>query len=115
VEPSGGSFTVHFSGIEEFLEVYRRDILQGGLFVSTRYPARLQETVNVELYPPGLLVDPVTVRARVVQRFEPQSETGSPNLLSGMGLELLEVPSLLARLSPVVERLRGLQLRPPAV
>src|SRR4051812_43949516 len=115
VEPSGGSFTVHFASVEEFLEVYRRDILQGGLFVSTRYPARLQETVNVELYPPGLLVDPVMVRARVVQRFEPQSETGSPNLLSGMGLELLEVPSLLARLAPVVERLRGLQLRPPAV
>ena len=114
VEPSGGSFTVHFSGVEEFLEVYRRDILQGGLFVSTRYPARLQETVNVELYPPGLLVDPVLVRARVVQRFEPQSDTG-PNLLSGMGLELLDVPHLLERLSPVVERLRGLQLRPPAV
>lgn len=114
VEPSGGSFTVHFSGIEEFLEVYRRDILQGGLFVSTRYPARLQETVSVELYPPGLLVDPVLVRARVVQRFEPQSESG-PNLLSGMGLELLDVPSLLERLSPVVERLRGLQLRPPAM
>jgi hypothetical protein len=114
VEPSGGSFTVHFSGIQEFLEVYRRDILQGGLFVSTRYPARLQETVNVELYPPGLLVDPVLVRARVVQRFEPQSDTG-PNLLSGMGLELLDVPSLLERLSPVVERLRGLQIRPPAV
>lgn len=114
VEPSGGSFTVRFSGVEEFLEVYRRDILQGGLFVSTRYPARLQETVNVELYPPGLLVDPVMVRARVVQRFEPQSDTG-PNLLSGMGLELLDVPSLLERLSPVVERLRGLQLRPPAM
>ncbi|MFL6234145.1 MAG: PilZ domain-containing protein [Thermoanaerobaculia bacterium] len=114
VEPSGGSFTVHFSGIEEFLEVYRRDILQGGLFVSTRYPARLQETVNVELYPPGFVVDPVLLRARVVQRFEPQSDTG-PNLLAGMGLELLDVPSLLERLGPVVERLRGLQLRPPAV
>ena len=114
VEPSGGSFTVRFSGVEEFLEVYRRDILQGGLFVSTRYPARLQETVNVELYPPGLVVDPVTVRARVVQRFEPQSETG-PNLLSGMGLELLDVPSLLERLAPVMERLRGLPLRPPAM
>jgi hypothetical protein len=114
VEPSGGSFTVRFSGVEEFLEVYRRDILQGGLFVSTRYPARLQETVNVELYPPGLVVDPVMVRARVVQRFEPQSDTG-PNLLSGMGLELLDVPSLLERLAPVMERLRGLQLRPPAM
>ena len=114
VEPSGGSFTVRFSGVEEFLEVYRRDLLQGGLFVSTRYPARLQETVNVELFPPGLLVDPVLVRARVVQRFEPQSESG-PNLLSGMGLELLDVPSLLERLAPVVERLKGLQLRPPTM
>lgn len=114
VEPSGGSFTVRFSGVEEFLEVYRRDIRQGGLFVSTRYPARLQETVNVELFPPGLLVDPVLVRARVVQRFEPQSDTG-PNLLSGMGLELLDVPSVLERLEPVVERLRGLQIRPPAM
>ncbi len=106
VEPTGGSFTVHFSGVEEFLEVYRRDILQGGLFVSTRYPARLQETVNVELYPPGFVVDPVLVRARVVQRFEPQSDCG-PNLLAGMGLELLDVPALLERLAPVVERLRG--------
>jgi hypothetical protein len=114
VETSGGSFTVHFSGVEEFLEVYRRDILQGGLFVSTRYPARLQETVSVELHPPGLLVDPVQVRARVVQRFDPHSDSG-PKLLSGMGLELLDMPQLLERLSPVVERLRGLQIRPPAV
>jgi hypothetical protein len=106
--PSGGSFTVRFSGVEEFLEVYRRDILQGGLFVSTRYPARLQEMVAVELYPPGLLLDPILVRARVVQRFEPHSDCG-PNLLAGMGLELLDVPALLERLAPVVERLRGLQ------
>jgi hypothetical protein len=50
----------------------------------------------------------------VVQRFEPQSDTG-PNLLSGMGLELLDVPSVVERLGPVAERLRGLQLRPPAM
>lgn len=106
VEPSGGLFTVRFSSVEEFLEVYRRDLRQGGLFVSTRYPARLQETVNVELYPPGLVVDPVLLRARVVQRFDPQSESG-PNLLAGMGLELLDVPALLERLEPVVARLRG--------
>src|SRR4029077_562841 len=53
VEPTGGSFIDRFSGVEEFLEVYRRDILQGGLFVSTRYPRRLQETGSVELFPPG--------------------------------------------------------------
>jgi hypothetical protein len=106
VATSGGSFTVRFSGIEEFLEVYRRDILQGGLFVSTLYPARLQETVSVEMFPPGPIVQPFLVRARVVQRFEPQADSG-PNLLSGMGLELLELPALLAALEPVVQRLRG--------
>jgi hypothetical protein len=97
---------VRFSGIEEFLEVYRRDILHGGLFVSTLYPARLQETVSVEMFPPGPVAQPVLVRARVVQRFEPQADSG-PNLLSGMGLELLDLPELLAALGPVVQRLRG--------
>jgi len=106
VAPSGGSFTVRFSGVEEFLEVYRRDIRQGGLFVSTLYPARLQETVNVELFPPLPFPDPVVVRARVVQRFEPHLDSG-PNLLAGMGLELLELPVLLEKLEPVVARLKG--------
>jgi hypothetical protein len=107
VASSDGSFTVRFSGVEEFLEVYRRDILQGGLFVSTRYPARLQETVSVEMFPPGPFTAPVMVRARVVQRFEPDLACG-PNLLSGMGLELLEVAALIAVLEPVVARLKGL-------
>jgi hypothetical protein len=106
IATSGGSFTVRFSGVEEFLEVYRRDILQGGIFVSTLYPARLQETVSVEMFPPGPIVQPVRVRARVVQRFEPHADSG-PNLLSGMGLELLELPALLEVLGPVVRRLRG--------
>jgi hypothetical protein len=108
VDPSGGTFNVRFSGIDEFLEVYRRDILQGGLFVSTRYPARLQETVSVELYPPMSSLPPVLLRARVVQRFEPGLESG-PNLLSGMGLELLEVTELIAKLKPVVARLESLR------
>jgi hypothetical protein len=108
VAPSGGTFSVRFSGPEEFMEVYRRDILQGGLFVSTLYPARLQESVHVELYPPGPFSEPILVRARVVQRFEPTSDAG-PNLLSGMGLELLELPGLIQRLEPVVMRLRAAQ------
>lgn len=109
VAPSGGSFTVRFSGVDEFLEVYRRDIRQGGLFVSTLYPARLQETVNVELFPPLPYPEPVVVRARVVQRFEPHADSG-PNLLAGMGLELLELPVLLEKLEPVVGRLKGMVL-----
>jgi hypothetical protein len=106
VAASGGSYSVRFAGIDEFLEVFDRDILQGGLFVSTRYPARLQETVSVELFPAGPFVPPVMMRARVVQRFEPDMG-GGLNLLSGMGLELLEVAAVIAALEPVVARLRG--------
>ncbi len=102
-----GAFSVHFTSPEEFLEVYRRDILQGGLFVSTRHPARIQESVLVELYPPLAGAEPVTLRARVVHRFEPHSsEPGGLNLLSGMGLELFDLPALVEQLQPVVARLR---------
>lgn len=106
--PTGGVFRISFSGAEEFLEVYRRDILQGGLFVSTRYPARLQETVHVELQPPLPMAEPLLVRARVVQRFEPGNDpAASPNLLAGMGLELFDLPALVERLRPIVQRMRG--------
>jgi hypothetical protein len=102
-----GAFSVRFVSAEEFLEVYRRDILQGGLFVSTLHPARIQESVMVELYPPLPGAAPVTLRARVVHRFEPHSgEAGGLNLLSGMGLELFDLPALVEQLQPVVNRLR---------
>jgi hypothetical protein len=109
VRPVGeGAFSVHFTSAEEFLEVYRRDILQGGLFVSTLHPARIQESVTVELYPPLPGAVPVALRARVVHRFEPHSgDSGGHNLLSGMGLELFDLAALVEQLHPVVSRLRG--------
>jgi len=104
---TGGAFSMRFASPDEFLEVFRRDIMQGGLFVSTRYPARLQETVTVELHPPIAFAEPVLLRARVVQRFEPSADAaGNPNLLAGMGLELIDLPALVQRLQPLVERLR---------
>jgi hypothetical protein len=104
-----GAFSVRFTSPEEFLEVYRRDILQGGLFVSTLHPARIQEAVMVELHPPLPGAEPIPVRARVVQRFEPHTGDGAGglNLLSGMGLELIDLPALVERLQPIVHRLRG--------
>jgi len=64
------------------------------------------ETVSVELFPPLPYPEPLMVRARVVQRFEPQADS-SPNLLSGMGLELMDLPALIERLEPVMQRLRN--------
>ncbi|HKH47922.1 MAG TPA: PilZ domain-containing protein [Thermoanaerobaculia bacterium] len=104
-EGGSGVFSVGFLGASEFLEIYQRDIVNGGLFVSTRYPGRLQETVRIELRPPNS--SPVSVRARVVQRFEPQEGSFGPNLLSGMGVEILNLPAVLEELQPIVERLRG--------
>lgn len=103
----GGTFAVHFLNPGEFLEVYRRDIVNGGLFVSTRYPGRLQETVNVELHPPFPNARPVLVRARVVQRFEPSGDAFAPNLLAGMGVELLDLPSVVDSLQPYVAGMQG--------
>jgi len=103
---SAGSFAVQFLGPAEFIHVFERDIVNGGLFVSTRYPGRLQEVINVELLPPLPHAEPVFFRARVVQRFEPHGKDFGPNLLSGMGVEILDLPALLTRLLPVVEHAR---------
>jgi hypothetical protein len=103
-----GVFNVQFLGPSEFLEVFQRDILNGGLFVSTRYPGRLQETIKVDLLPPVPFAEPISFRARVVQRFEPHGNDFGPNLLAGMGVEILDLVAVLERLRPFVERLKFL-------
>ena len=102
-----GAFSIGFLGPAEFLEIFQRDIVNGGLFVSTRYPGRLQEIVRIEIRPPVPGAAPVLLSARVVQRFEPQEGSFGPNLLSGMGVEILELPSVLAELRPIIEKMKG--------
>jgi hypothetical protein len=102
----GRIFSVRFASARDFLGIYRRDILNGGLFVATGRPGRLHEVVNVELYPPDAASAAVVVQARVVQRFEPQPGSGA--ILVGMGVELLDLPSIVERLRPVVDRLEGI-------
>lgn len=105
---AAGVFIVQFLGPSEFVEVFQRDILNGGLFVSTRYPGRLQEVVKVDLQPPVKDAEPVSFRARVVQRFEPQGNDFGPNLLAGMGVEILDLPAVIQKLRPFAERLKML-------
>lgn len=102
-----GVFNVGFLGPTDLVEVFQRDILHGGLFVSTRFPGRLQETVHIELHPPLPDAEPIQFRARVVQRFEPHEESLGANLLAGMGVEILDLPAVLERLRPLVERMKG--------
>ncbi|HVT58858.1 MAG TPA: PilZ domain-containing protein [Thermoanaerobaculia bacterium] len=94
-------FSVRFASAQDFLGIYQRDIVNGGLFVATGRPGRVHEVVNVELFPPDG-APPVVLRARVVQRFQP--EPGSGAILVGMGVELLDLEAALELLQPLIER-----------
>jgi hypothetical protein len=66
----------------------------------------MRELVRIEIHPPGPVPAPIPLPARVVQRFEP--EPGSSAILVGMGVELLDLPSALARLQPIADRLASM-------
>jgi hypothetical protein len=100
------TFVVRFASAKDFLGVYERDIVNGGLFVATSRPGRMRELVRIEIHPPGPMPAPIPLPARVVQRFEP--EPGSSAILVGMGVELLDLPAALARLRPIAESLASL-------
>ncbi|HXU33953.1 MAG TPA: PilZ domain-containing protein [Thermoanaerobaculia bacterium] len=93
---------VRFSSIEQFLSIYERDLRQGGLFVSTSEPARIGDLMEIELHLPAPLLARVRLRARVVHRIDPQGGEGmgGPNLLAGIGVELLDRRGALAALEP---------------
>ena len=92
-------FALRFADLDSLRRIYQRDIVMGGLFVSTPKPAQMQETVIIELHPP--VGPPFSLMARVVQRFEPKAD-GEPNLLCGMGVELLDPATAQAALKVVL-------------
>lgn len=92
-------FALRFNDLDSLRRIYQRDIAMGGLFVSTPKPAQMQETVIIELHPP--VGPPFSLMARVVQRFEPKAD-GEPNLLCGMGVELLDPATAQAALRVVL-------------
>jgi len=100
---------VRFTSIEQFLSVYERDLRRGGLFVSTPEPARIGDLVDIELHLPAPLVGKVRLRARVVHRIDPQGGEGmgGPNLLAGIGVELLDRSAALSALEPYLSESGG--------
>ncbi len=89
--PAAG-FRVRYPTLESFLEVYRRDISTGGLFVPTGKPAPLNEVVTIAIGLQGDPMEPLQLKARVVHRLEPNGTdmVQGANLMSGMGVELLD-------------------------
>jgi Tfp pilus assembly protein PilZ len=105
VEVPDGVFPLQFATPGQFLETYRGDLRIGGLFVPTKRPARLHTEVTVEIHPPDPAFSPVTLKARVVRRFElPLDVPAGVEPRVGMGVELLDPAVALERLRPIAER-----------
>ena len=105
---SGPVIPVEFLDRSAFLAVYHRDLAMGGLFVSTDAPAKLHETVVIELRPPLAGAGPIRFAAKVVHRFEPEDAAvgGGRNVLAGMGLQILDPERVKTDLAPVLAELR---------
>ncbi len=99
-----GSYRLSFADRRQFLEVYRRDLSTGGLFIPTDEPAALNEVVTVEVSVTETDVPPVRLEARVVHRLDPDMPdgTGGGNLMAGMGVEILSFERALEALRAMV-------------
>ncbi len=101
-----GSYRLSFADRRQFLEVYRRDLSTGGLFISTDKPAALNDVVTVELSVADAEVAPVRLEARVVHRLDPDMPDGTGgNLMAGMGVEILSFDRVLETLRAVAAQL----------
>lgn len=81
----------------ELLETYARELSQGGLYLPTDDPPRLNRQVVVEFVLPG---DEPAVRAKatVVQRVPPGQNAGG--LPAGIAVVFDDLPGLLERVGP---------------
>ncbi|MEE8524175.1 MAG: hypothetical protein V3T72_09615, partial [Thermoanaerobaculia bacterium] len=84
-----GVYRATYDGRERFLEIYRRDLGTGGLFVATDRPAEVDEVVVVELVIAGSGQPPLRFEGKVVYRVEPTrpGDAAATNLMAGMGIE----------------------------
>ena len=100
-------YTLTFSTAADFLGVFRRDLVNGGLFVASGDPASLQERVVVALRLPDPVQRTFRIEARVVQVVEPRPGPGGGRTGGGMGLEMIDADRVLDELRPLVGMLQA--------
>lgn len=101
-----GVYRASYADRESFLEVYRRDLETGGLFVATDHPAEVDEVVVVELVIAASGQPPLRFEGKVVYRVDPTTAgDAAANLMAGMGIELVDFPATAKKLAALVERL----------
>ncbi|MFN7940277.1 MAG: PilZ domain-containing protein [Thermoanaerobaculia bacterium] len=103
---------IDFPDADSFLQAYYREIVHGGIFLSTEAPAAVGEEVEVEIVVPLPAVTPLRALATVAQRSEPRAAVGAGrNLLAGLALRFRDPRGLLAALDPLRQRLRDIRQR----
>jgi len=87
----------------EFYQDYTHNISRGGLFFGSDDPLPMHTVVQIKLVIPGVRV-PLQVPARVVHIIP----ANGINVLSGMGLEILDIPPAIQTLIDLVmEKIKG--------
>lgn len=106
VAPEPRAYAVSFAGPREFLECFERDLVNGGLFLRTERPRPSGSVVDLRFHLPEGSGEQqaLEARGRVVQVIGPEAGDGTGR--GGMGLELLDLESLLRRLRPAARRLK---------
>jgi Tfp pilus assembly protein PilZ len=103
---------VDFPDADSFLQAYYREMVHGGIFLSTETPAAVGDEVEVEIVVPLPAVPSLRALATVAQRSEPRAAVGpGRNLLAGMALRFRDPRGLLAALDPLRQRLRDIRQR----
>lgn len=93
-------YPLYFTTVEELLEVFERDIKNGGLFVPTVRPAAMDQEVTVELNFPREANAVLAFVAKVVHRIASGPETG-------MGIAFSDPQDVVRRLGAIVEEMRA--------
>lgn len=93
-------YPLYFTTLDELVEVFERDIKNGGLFVPTVRPAAMDQEVTVELNFPRESNAAMPLVARVVHRI-----ASGPN--TGMGIAFADPQDVVSRLATIVEEMRG--------
>ncbi len=106
-EAEEGVFRALYDDRKSFLEVYHRDLATGGLFIATDRPAQVDEVVVIELVITGSGQPPLRFEGKVVYRVEPTTpgSDAAPNLMAGMGVELVDFQATSAKLASLARRL----------
>jgi Tfp pilus assembly protein PilZ len=105
-DPRRIQMILRFQTLEEFRQIYEKDISRGGVFVGTQELRPLRSSLDVVLMPPGYSSG-ITLRGEVVHVTPPSF--AHPEIEPGMGIQFLDLTpekkaTIEARLSGAPER-----------